>query len=174
MVPSHRLFRSRLGWTGYRLSQGRKIKKCTECNTTFNGDTWTCPSCQHPPVLRDDFLCFAPDISNVSAFDEKSFSELGDSLDDNFWFPPRNRLITWAFQKYFPNTGSFLEVGCAGAYVLKALADANPEMHVTGADIFTEGLKEAKYRMGDRAALSRPTPRSFPIQKSSTSSAHST
>ena len=53
----------------------------------------------------------------------------------------------------FPNTGSFLEVGCAGAYVLKALADANPEMHVTGADIFTEGLKEAKYRMGDRAAF---------------------
>jgi ubiquinone/menaquinone biosynthesis C-methylase UbiE len=46
-----------------------------------------------------------------------------------------------------------LKVGCAGAYVLKALADANLEMQITGADIFTEGLRGAKSRMGDRAAF---------------------
>ena len=37
--------------------------------------------------------------------------------------------------------------------MLKALADANLEMQITGADIFTEGLRGAKSRMGDRAAF---------------------
>jgi hypothetical protein len=73
------------------------MEKCTECDTTFSGETWTCPSCQYAPSLHDGFLCFAPDLSNIPAFDEKSFAELGNSLDNNFWFSPRNRLITWAF-----------------------------------------------------------------------------
>ena len=88
------------------------MKRRLSCDTTFDNQSWTCPSCQSTPEMKDGFLCFATDLNDISAFDESSFVDLRDSLDYNFWFPPRNRLITWAFNKYFPNTENYLEVGC--------------------------------------------------------------
>jgi ubiquinone/menaquinone biosynthesis C-methylase UbiE len=129
------------------------MKRCLGCDLTFEGELWTCPSCNHAPIVKDGFHCFAPDLNGISAFDVHSFEDMGDQLDKSFWFPPRNRLINWALSKYFPKIETYLEIGCGTGYVLKGVADNNPATKFTATDIFTEGLVGAQKRLKERASF---------------------
>ena len=141
------------------------MKRCLSCDNTFDNQSWTCPSCRFTPERKDGFLCFATDLNDISAFDESSFVDLQDSLDRSFWFPPRNRLIAWAFNRYFPGTKNYMEVGCGTGYVLKGIAGCNAGMTVTGTDIFTKGLVYAEERLQGRAEFLQTNALDLPFRE---------
>lgn len=141
------------------------MKRCLNCDITFESENWACPSCDFTPLHKNGFHCFAPDLNNVSAFDVHSFEDMGDQLDKSFWFPPRNRLINWALKTYFPPIGRYLEIGCGTGYVLKGVADNNPNATFTGTDIFTEGLVGAQKRLQGRADFIQTNALSLPYRE---------
>jgi SAM-dependent methyltransferase len=81
---------------------------------------------------------------NVDAFKQLAALEAG-----NFWFESRNRLILWAFQRYFPAAASFLELGCGTGFVLAGLRATHPRLSITGIELFPEGLSIARERVPD-------------------------
>jgi SAM-dependent methyltransferase len=65
----------------------------------------------------------------------------------NWWFRSRNRLITWALGCYFPSFRNLLEIGCGTGFVLSGIRDAFPGVHLSGSELFCEGLLYAGERM---------------------------
>lgn len=144
------------------------MKRCVACTRTYDGADWTCPACGHAPEVHAGFPCLAPHLLKAGdAFDARSFDGLAKLEEGSFWFGPRNRLIGWAFSRYFPDAKTFFEIGCGTGIVLKQLAAERPNLSVHGADIFVEGLPHAAERVGQRAsfiqvdALNLPFDREF-------------
>ncbi len=126
------------------------MKRCLACDNQFEAVSWTCPACGKTPEVVDGFHAFAPQLVNTkTAFDDQSFGDLAESEEESFWYVPRNNLIAWTLQKYFPKARSFYEMGCGTGIVLKGLHDANPQLQLTGSDIYPSGLEVAKERMGE-------------------------
>src|SRR5262249_22120338 len=82
-------------------------------------------------------------------FDPECFSELAAAEAASFWFKARNKLILWALDKYVPDRGSFLEIGCGTGFVLSAIWDRYPDWEIYGTELFAEGLSYAKERLPD-------------------------
>lgn len=80
-------------------------------------------------------------------FSPESFSHLVGIEERSFWFAGRNRLITVAMERYFPQATSFLEVGCGTGYVLLGLQAARPSLTLCGSELFEEGLEFARARL---------------------------
>jgi SAM-dependent methyltransferase len=81
------------------------------------------------------------------AFPQEAFAHLAELEDGHFWFRSRNRLITWALSRYFPETETLLEVGCGTGVVLASLRRSFPSMRLVGADISGEALRVARERV---------------------------
>jgi SAM-dependent methyltransferase len=67
--------------------------------------------------------------------------------DRNFWFRARNKLIIHVLQKCFPHACNMLEIGCGTGYVLRGVTQALPALHISGSEIFLEGLDFAAKRV---------------------------
>ena len=94
------------------------------------------------------FPAFAPEFSSVNdGYDAAFFERLAALEDGFFWFESRNALLTWAFAKYFPSATSFFEVGCGTGFVLREIGRKFPQMHLTGGEVFENGLKIASKRL---------------------------
>lgn len=83
------------------------------------------------------------------SFRAEFFETLYRLESNNFWFRARNELIVWLLEKAFPNTESFLEIGCGTGFVLSGLQKANPSMKLAGSELFAEGLEFAKKRLAN-------------------------
>jgi SAM-dependent methyltransferase len=128
--------------------------RCLKCGHQFEGVGFSCPSCGFSPEIQNGFPCFAPDLAHTNEnFDVDSFEGLAAAEDQSFWFPPRNRMISWAMDHFFPEAKNFLELGCGTGVVLKELCDARPDVSFTGAEIFLEGLRHARQRLDDGVQL---------------------
>jgi SAM-dependent methyltransferase len=93
-------------------------------------------------------LAHALDLASAgSGFRSEFFSELAGLEATNFWFRARNELIVWALRRYKPEAETFLEVGCGTGYVLSGIANACPEIVLTGSEVFSEGLSYAAARV---------------------------
>jgi SAM-dependent methyltransferase len=93
---------------------------------------------------------FAPDLATGCAgFPPASFQTLSRCEGAHFWFRARNRLLTWAFGRYFANAASFLEIGCGTGFVLGGFRATFPRLSVSGSEIFNEGLSIARQRLRD-------------------------
>jgi len=99
--------------------------------------------------IINNVKCYAPEVAYENTdYNESSFRELFELEDRNFWFKSRNNVIQNLFEKYAKNSdGNFLEIGCGTGYVLTGLKNRFPELKVTGAEIYLEGLKFAKKRL---------------------------
>jgi SAM-dependent methyltransferase len=80
-------------------------------------------------------------------FDPRSFEWLVELEEDSFWFRARNRLILESLKSEFPGAESLLEIGCGTGYVLNGISAARPEIELTGADLYVEGLRHAQRRV---------------------------
>jgi SAM-dependent methyltransferase len=126
------------------------VKRCLDCQHEFDSASWACPECGFQPERSGDFMQFAPDLDETdSGFDPASFEKLFRVESGNFWFRSRNRLITWAIKKYFPEVKSFLEIGCGTGFVLTAIRQHFPHVECTGSEIHSAGLKFAQSRLSD-------------------------
>jgi SAM-dependent methyltransferase len=101
---------------------------------------------------RDGVPLLAPALADTPAgFDPAAFDALSKIEDGHFWFAPRNALIVGLANKYFPNAGSFLEIGCGTGAVLNAVAQARNWQRVVGSELHPAGLDIARRRLGARA-----------------------
>ncbi|MGH2902959.1 MAG: class I SAM-dependent methyltransferase [Solirubrobacteraceae bacterium] len=67
--------------------------------------------------------------------------------EDSFWFRARSRLILDALKAEFPRARSLLEIGCGTGYVLNGIHGALPDIELTGADLYVQGLRHAQRRV---------------------------
>jgi 2-polyprenyl-3-methyl-5-hydroxy-6-metoxy-1,4-benzoquinol methylase len=118
------------------------------------------------PQIIDGFRCHAPELAHSDEnFDAGTFDQLAEAEQTYFWFRERRRLLSWAFQKYFPMAQSFLEVGCGSGNVLAALASANPELAASGSEMLLEGLKLAARKLPQAVTLFQADARALPADE---------
>lgn len=123
------------------------LKVCLSCQHRFSSDSWRCPACQFEPK-RDGFVQFAPALSESNdGFEAVSFEYLARLEPTSFWFRSRNRLVVQLLQTHFPTASTLLEIGCGTGYVLSSIAAAFPRLRVTGAELYTAGLRFAADRL---------------------------
>lgn len=124
------------------------MKVCCNCNKAFNRETWRCPHCSFEPEMLNGHLAFAPTLALANdGFNAESFSKLAKLEAGSFWFRSRNRLLIWAMQRYFPEAKNFLEIGCGNGFVMSGIRQAFPQLTLTGAEIYSEGLGFAGERL---------------------------
>ena len=124
------------------------MKICPACGGRFDADDFCCPVCGHSPEVRDKHPAFAPELTvSYDGFKAGFFASLAELEAGNFWFESRNRLLTWAFGKYFPNAESFFEIGCGTGFVLSGIQRKFRDIKLFGSDIFCEGFAYAKERV---------------------------
>ena len=119
------------------------------CSKSFSAAGWQCPSCHFEPDQIAGFPAFAPNLAEANdGFQASYFDELAPLEANNFWFRSRNQLIIWALGHYFPNMKNYLEIGCGTGFVLSGVKQAFPHLHLSGSEIFSNGLIYAKTRVG--------------------------
>ena len=100
--------------------------------------------------------------------------QLAQVENENFWFVPRNRLITGLLERYFASARSFMEVGCGGG--IRTFRNCR---HKAGArhrfgTAYSTGLAIARARLGRHAEFVQMDARDIPARDVSTSLARST
>lgn len=140
------------------------MKICLSCGFRFDTAEWRCPTCLLSPPNVMGFPAFAPELmAGEGNFRPELFDQLAELESTNFWFRARNRLILWAFTRYFPQARNFLEIGCGTGYVLRGIAKAFPDLQICGSEIFISGLAHAAKRV-PQAALFQMDARSIPFE----------
>lgn len=130
------------------------MKKCLNCNHEFNSESWQFLQCGYEPIVINNFLSFAPALAQKNeGFNPESFAILAQLESKNFWFRNRNRLIIWAFNKYFKQAKNFLEIGCGTGFVLSAIEKNFPQLQVYGSEIYSNGLTFASQRLKNAQLL---------------------
>lgn len=115
---------------------------------------WYCNSCCWEAPTTNGLLAFAPEMAEEGAgFTASAFAELEESEENSFWFRSRNQLIIWALRRYVPAAKSFFEIGCGTGFVLSGIAAANPNLSLTGSEIFMEGLCFAAQRLPNASLM---------------------
>jgi SAM-dependent methyltransferase len=127
---------------------------------------WACPKCSHTIEIRDGIPIFAPTLADtVSGMDPSLFEQLAGWEDNNFWFVPRNRLITTLLDRYFPTAQNFMEVGCGNGFVLTAISGMRAWRRLVGSELHPTGLAIARNRLGDRAEFVQLDARAIPASE---------
>lgn len=124
------------------------MKICSQCQTPYASEKWSCARCGHQVVRKNGFAAFAPELEDKQEGFKADFYETYAHLEyDHFWFRARGRLITWALTKYVPSMCSFLEIGCGTGYILSRVAAEFPTARLLGSEMFSTGLKFASSRL---------------------------
>jgi len=124
------------------------MKICNACSHQFNSDTWDCPACGHSPLEILGFPALAPDLATSDeGFKPEYYAQLARLEAGNFWFQSRNTLIITLLKKYCSAMGSFMEIGCGTGFVLSGISQTFPESHLTGSEIYSNGLEYAANRV---------------------------
>ncbi len=124
------------------------MRQCLGCGTRFSGLGAQCPACRAAPILIDGFEAYAPEMARAGGgFKESHFAELAGVEAGHFWFEARNKLISWAINKYCAKRESFLEIGCGTGFVLSSISKQFSFGRLFGSEIFSEGLQFAAQRV---------------------------
>lgn len=142
------------------------MKRCLQCDTTFESPSWDCPSCGFSPAVIDGYRAFAPDLAQENDGMAPHSHALLDRLQEgNFWFRARNNLIMDLVKAHFPGAQRVLEVGCGTGFVLKAVRRALPQAAIVGSEIYANGLGHAAKRLGERGEVLQMDARHIPYEK---------
>jgi SAM-dependent methyltransferase len=140
------------------------MRICLSCQHRHDREDWICPSCHHKPARHLNFLSFATEVAvERVGFKPKSYGQLAEAEEENFWFRARNSLLTWALERYFPSAQSLLEIGCGTGFVLRGFRSTFPTLKLTGSDVLCEGLFFASKRVPE-ATLMQMDARCIPFE----------
>jgi len=128
------------------------VKRCVECDLSFDASGWTCPYCGFVPRVIGAVTSFATPHGK-DGFDPGAFDHLIELERLSFWFRARNRLIDWTLGRYFPDATSFLEIGCGTGFVLAGLRATRPNLSLIGTDLHIDGLAHAARRLPEVGLL---------------------
>ena len=124
------------------------MKVCLSCEQRYEGDDWQCPACGFAVANEQGILKFAPGIARDGiGFNPAHFAELAQLESTNFWFRARNALLIHLLRTYIPEARKLLELGCGTGFVLSGIANAFPQLAVSGSELFAEGLSFAAERV---------------------------
>ncbi|HZZ95344.1 MAG TPA: class I SAM-dependent methyltransferase [Usitatibacter sp.] len=122
--------------------------RCPGCSQPHGSQLDSCPHCGFSPRIIADHPAWAPEEAFSSeGFEAGYFADLARLEAGNFWFRARNALVAWALRRYFPDMGSFLEIGCGTGFVLAGVAEAFPEARLVGSEVYSAGLRFAAERV---------------------------
>ena len=122
--------------------------RCPGCSQTWSSQAESCPHCGFRPAVVDGHPAWAREQAFSSeGFKAEFFENLARLEAGNFWFRARNALVTWALRRYFPDLGSFLEIGCGTGFVLSAVSRAFPRARLVGSEVYSAGLRFAAARV---------------------------
>ncbi len=138
--------------------------RCPSCFATYASTLRACPHCAHAATQVDGVAAWAPEMAvSGEGFKAEYFATLASLEARNFWFRGRNALIVWAMKRYFPQTRSFLEVGCGTGYVLSGIASAFPDAALVGSELYSDALRFAAQRV-PRAEFMQMDARRIPYE----------
>ena len=124
------------------------MKLCSECGAVVDDHGRQCSICSHQTQKLNGHWAFAPELAEHNeGFEAEYFPRLAELEAGNFWFRSRNRLVTWALQRYFPNAQSLMEIGCGTGFVLSGIQQSLPQLALCGSEIFSAGLSFAAQRL---------------------------
>ena len=87
--------------------------------------------------------------SKLGGYPRSAFERIARIEENHAWFSHRADLLIWAMNRFFPESSSFLEVGCGTGLLLKAIKLSRPELQVWGGDMHEEGLCFAREKLPD-------------------------
>lgn len=128
------------------------MRLCLACKQPFAAESHVapCPACGMAIECVNGVPCYAPTLAHESpGFRPEHFARLAALEEGHFWFRARNELIVRMLRRYFPDASNMLEIGCGTGYVLRGVTNARPRLHVSGSEIFLEGLSFAAQRLPD-------------------------
>lgn len=149
------------------------LRLCPSCNSAERvssnekiwPENWSCHKCGNSIPTEDGIQLFAPSLADsVTGMDPKSFAFLAEVELNNFWFVPRNRLLSGLICRHFPDSQSFLEIGCGSATVLSAIAKAKPWQRLAGAELHPTALRIARNRLENGIELVQMDARFIPVE----------
>ena len=116
------------------------MRVCLRCGAELPS-RWACTTCGWQAECAQGIPLLAPELAAaIGDFDSAFFADLVQLESGNFWFRARNRLLIWALNRYFPSADSMLEIGCGTGFVLAAVRDARPQLHLFGSEVLVDGL----------------------------------
>jgi len=140
------------------------MKICLSCERRYDSDHWQCSSCGVKVAVEQGILKFAPGIARDGVgFNPAHFAELAQLESANFWFRSRNALLIHLLCTYMPEARKLLELGCGTGFVLSGIANAFPQLAVSGSELFAEGLPFASARVPG-ATLFQMDARAIPFE----------
>lgn len=95
--------------------------------------------------------------------DPTLFESLARWENNNFWFVPRNRLITSLLDRYFPAAAAIMEIGCGNGFVLTAISALKPWRRVVASELHPQALSTARSRLGCRGEFVQMDARTIPV-----------
>lgn len=129
------------------------------------GSELVCPHCGWTPPRHAGFPLLAPALAESgSDFDPAAFDLLTAIEARHFWFPPRARLLSQLAHRHFPAARTFLEIGCGGGYVTRAVAQAHPWDRILGGEVSAFGLTHALARLPENIELLQMDARENPFR----------
>src|SRR5580704_13623960 len=100
-----------------------------------------CLSCGYAVEASDGIALLAPAlVDSTSEMDPALFEPLARWEFDNFWFVPRNRLITALLARHFPAAESVMEIGCGNGFVLSAIGAFKRWRRLVGSELHPAAL----------------------------------
>jgi SAM-dependent methyltransferase len=117
---------------------------------------WFCPACGRVCETSGGFPLFAPALADtLTGLNPDEFQHLARWEKGNYWFRPRNRLITRLLGRYFPAARDFMEIGCGTGFVLSAIAKMKRWRKLVGTELHPAGLSIARARLGASAEFAQ-------------------
>lgn len=95
--------------------------------------------------------------------DPALFERLARWENDNFWFVPRNRLITGLLNRYFPTAETIMEIGCGNGFVLSAISALKPWRRLVASELHPQALLTARSRLGCCTEFVQMDARAIPV-----------
>lgn len=141
------------------------MKICLKCENRYTASNWRCPLCGSDPVQTNGVTSFAPDSDEIDdGFNPDYYDKFFRLEETHFWFQHRNEIVLWAYEKFFPDSRSFFELGCGTGFVLSAIEKKFPEVKIYGGEIHTKGLSFAQRRV-TKAAFFQLDARNIPFEE---------